>query len=517
MCRNINRALAQMVEDGVIPASHGFPWGVDRVYYDEHGDAQFRVRRLSDGRKQVFDAFPPFHHRYFIPKKQRRLKLRQEDWRYEFAPGDEAIRRILIEMFRGWYIQNKKINRIAAELNGRGVLTPWGKMWSKTTVKQILENPVYLGISVGGVETSGVLGTRHQGAPIMHPMPRTKGFRQDGKGRRKRVPAKLQPPSSWMLSVQPQMADFLPPDVKEAFLAEWQRKLREGWSRPPEARVGKSPHVPSSYFLSKIVKIKSDDCPLVGSTGGEKNAPIRYYRTSRDTNQPKAGRAPERVRADVLEHEVKGAMKLALEDFEGVEWQITEALRKRQHELLDAQNIRDPLLREKAELERRYKDIFDVSSPRGQVVLRDRVKQIEVRLEQIDAQLVELGEGKTLSDSEIIDIVESVKEQFLYLKSTPKSGSDEELHRLAEVFVPKLMFDPDTRTIEMEIALPTWALDKKKLIQSYVGTGATLGLRTCPCTTLIPVVLLRVSCKEFRTQQNQPPCLICQRPSRLAA
>lgn len=79
------------------------------------------------------------------------------------GPADEIA--IVQEIYSTFVLKGRSEREIAAELNGRGIVTDWGRAWTRGTVHQILINEKYIGNNVWG-RTSFKLKQRHiQNAP----------------------------------------------------------------------------------------------------------------------------------------------------------------------------------------------------------------------------------------------------------------------------------------------------------------------------------------------------------------
>jgi hypothetical protein len=309
LSRNVNRAVDKLVEDGLITPSKGFPFGIDRIYFDEHGISQFRVRRLQDGSRVVMDVDEPHTVRYTIPASQRRLHLRQENWRFELCLGDPIAVQVVRDIFENHYLKGRRPYWIAREFNNRRIPSPRNKMWGASTIVEILTNPVYIGLSVGRVRSKGVHSELAAGSPNMHPTPRRPRTKKNGKGRRKTVEVIYRIPKVWKAVEQPKLEGFLAPAVRESALLEWNRKKEEGWKKPskPKRRTGLF-RVNSSYFLSGLITIKSDGTPMKGSVSGLNS---RCYRTHRSQQNPSDSNNAERLTASIPEDAFKEGIRMS--------------------------------------------------------------------------------------------------------------------------------------------------------------------------------------------------------------
>jgi len=503
LSRNLNRAIADLIENKKIPPTLCFVWGIDRLYYDQNGRKEFRVRKLADGRKEVMDPDPPFSHRYFIPKEARRLHLRQHNWKYVFVPGDPEITGIIAHIWKLKYIDGWPDSRITAHLNGRHIPSPRkGGRWSISTVKTVLNNPVYLGFSVGSVQSNGSHTERRSGSPKVHPIPRRPGYRKDGKGKRTSISPRFRPPDEWEIKQQDDLLAFLPSDLREAASLEWERKKSEGWNKPKrnKSNTEKRKYPPLSYFLTNMLKIKSDGCRMTGTTGGGRGPKeIRYYHTPRSNGRPVEGGPAERCRADIIEAEVKRALEIVLSDEHVCGTLIPRAVKKKYKERQEALRHAAPLHREKRELEDRYKRIaVRADSDRAKELMAAEMNRILNRLNEIDVLLgTSVPTNSSLND--IDETVKSLQSKLKNLRPLLDEASFTTMRQLAEAFVSQLTFDPVKREFEIEFSLPAWTFEKAESLTRPIGSIEDLGHQFSNQTNVRNrAVLLQMRCKEHR-------------------
>jgi hypothetical protein len=257
---------------------------------------------------------------------------------------------------------------------------------------------------------------------------------------------------------------------------------------------------------------------MIGSDGPTRGDDVlRYYITRREAHYPTAGAPKERIRADLVEGEVRAAVRVALQDFELHAQKIVKFVEDKKRELRGKTDDSAGLRAEKAELEEWYKKVFSLAGTRGQSVLADEAHRVEQRLDQIEVQLAEMGAAPPeYLDVNVEDIIASIKHQFAQLPAVVDAIPSLGLRRLVEIVCSKIEFDPVDRTVGIEVALPSWVLSKRHLILDRVGTEITSDSTYSPRTNNDYIVMSSISCGEKRNRNI--PCLECSRsPDRAAA
>jgi hypothetical protein len=312
------------------------------------------------------------------------------------------------------------------------------------------------------------------------------------------------------------MAEFLDDDVRRVIQARWDEHVANDGVRPKRNLQPRNLPSKSRYFLSKLIRIKGTERTMVGTDGSTRGDEVhRYYLSRRCSDAPVAGAPAERLRAEVVEEKVKEALRAALQDFDVNEPRVAGFIEARKRELRGKTDGTFSLREEKAELEDWYKRTYSVAGVRGQTVLGHEAKRVEKRLEQIDLQLLEAGAVQPdVLNCTPAEIIASIRRQFTELKSVVDGRCFESLRGLAASLCSQLTFDPVTRVVEIEIALPSWALSKQDRLLDAVGTEEISRPTNFPCTDNEKLVLEGVSCDLIGRRM---PCMECRRVNREAA
>jgi hypothetical protein len=89
------------------------------------------------------------------------------------------------------------------------------------------------------------------------------------------------------------------------------------------------------------------------------------------------------------------------------------------------------------------------------------------------------------------------------------------LRRVIEVFVPRISFGLETKAVEIEIALPSWAISKEPRIDEAVREAHRLVdgmMRPTHVEEWLPLV--KYACTQ--TYVKRSPCISCNRGLRAA-
>jgi len=156
------RGLIPLTKAG-FDAGRPTPYGFDRMVVDPSGRELYRIRNLGNGvRHKVF----PNGDVQVYDNGVRPVK--EEAAHSTLVPGDPERVATVRRIFE-WYARAEKgIRTIVEELNGREIPSPRGSLWSVSTVRCILINPVYHGANVWNVRSFSKYHTIRKGGPAPH-------------------------------------------------------------------------------------------------------------------------------------------------------------------------------------------------------------------------------------------------------------------------------------------------------------------------------------------------------------
>ncbi len=135
------------------------PYGYDLMYYDAAGSPLHRVRYAASGDRHVYRTDGSVER--VIPAGERLVRSKRD--RARLTPGDEEEVRVVGEIFTSYVQRDFGFKKIARTLNEQGVPAPrrgrWarmaGRLWTQSSVRNILANRAYVGDSVWNRRTEG--------------------------------------------------------------------------------------------------------------------------------------------------------------------------------------------------------------------------------------------------------------------------------------------------------------------------------------------------------------------------
>ena len=264
---------------------------------------------------------------------------------------DMAVAQVVRDIFERYVTGRQGSGRIAEWLNGRGLRTNRGGLWSRASVLNLLANRVYIGeVPYGGIWHQG----QHEA-------------------------------------------------IVEAAIFEQAQRLRAVRARTPAARRSNA-----SPFLLSGLRFVCDRCggPLVGTAAHNRSRRYEYYTCATRSRHGKAACDQDRLRRDELEAAVLGQLadvyanssllRQAIEESDQL-WRAEEGAR---HERLAA------FATERADLEQRlnrYLVAFEEGTLRPETA-QARIDAIEERIAAIGGEEAELSAEATPDDWSEIDL-----------------------------------------------------------------------------------------------------------------
>ena len=344
------------------------PYGYDREIVGPDGSLLYRVRFLESGDRQVFDRDGKLTATY---QKGQSLKKPGKECRARLALSTPERVAAVRDAYR-MCVEGMGFKGIADELNRRGILSPRGNLWCFTTIKSLLENPVYRGDIVWNRRTeSKFFACRGQRADRMKPMGES--------GRVANMPS-----DDWIVieNATPAIVD------------------RETWDRAQvmvrrrfEAKGGHGKQT-NRWLLSGV--LRCGECGFAfwgerkhkGHIPGRKPVITPYYTCAGRRGRGKAVCAtPAALRADALETWALGKLQaLILADATGVDEAIDRFV-------VAASGLDQPatdmaaLQREAEKIDTTVKALMTGLDPANLPMINDQLTQLRRRKEHLQAEL----------------------------------------------------------------------------------------------------------------------------------
>ncbi len=442
------------------------PFAIDKLYVAEDGRPLHVIRtnyadgtqlRLHPTTGEVLDRYgrnqdsgAPAHYR---KQKHERVRL---------IPGEPAAVEIVRAIYRRYFNDKVGYWTIAKDLNDRGVSSPTGKGWSLSTVKTIIDNPVYSGRGIANRSTMALYYCRAADVPNEAPK-----ARRTASGR----PAQtMRPSSDWIVVEYPELAEFLPADLR-LLAAEHHQRILDDLNSGRE-RTSRDKHH-GSEFLLKGILTTVDGQPMSGQRKG-RHGESRYYAVSKSFTNPTSDKIARRmVPAEPLEATALYLAKCLILSMPGLRDQIaTEykaAVRRRAGDGQD----REALAAEVRRLDRRIAVALDEFVGEDESAVRAKLAELKSKRRETAERQAAMATPAALSDSDVEKFVDAViavqVEQAEALRELPAAH----LRELLSTFIESMTVDLATMKVEMVARIPLWASGSAAKASEAMGLDCT--------------------------------------------
>jgi hypothetical protein len=434
------------------PYSRKPPYGIDRMYCENNED-QYFIRNLPDGTQEQWSVKTDKLIRRFGRNTRRGIPnhyLKQKSEQVRLIPGDPKLVAVVILIFKLHDIEHKSPYQIAKHLNDTRIASPSDREWSIKVVQHILRNPIYVGREIRYRRKTGIffIGGTAQ------PMPSEVDLAELANRRRPRQ--RRRPREQWVEQPQPELAEYLPPEVRELAKARIERYL-ESIADAQSPRPQRDRHQQSPYILKSILHSKQGNYPMTGILSGKKGYDYRYYAVSRAMDVPKSHDVlRRRIPAEPLEKVVMEILRTTLlnkPDLLEKLKKILDGEQKQQHEGHSVEEDRKELKRYRTQLPLLVEGINvesqdDVLS-RTVAKLKRKIKDLEQRVNHVQIDSPRPGNNPNVSIEKLADELQQFGQK---LDSQDIPG----IRRLLELLVQKMEVDLETREVEIVLAFPSW-------------------------------------------------------------
>jgi hypothetical protein len=503
---------------GRTPHSRQTAYGVDKLIVRKDGSPVCLIRRLTDGRRERRSPVPPFTVEAVFDAKAKQIAPLATDERVELLPGDPFEVETVRNIFARFYRDNWGFFKIARELNDKNVPSPRGSVWHMSTIRCVIQNSTYLGIGVTCKYGTGKLSFRAVGGPKEFLEPRPKGYKSDGSGMPRKMPQSIiRPSEDWYQVSHPHLKDYLPEDLRAFALADFERRCEAARSDKPRRKDRLKKRYASTYFLSGLLKLKQGNYPMVGVPSCRKAEDTvlkyRYYSAARAHNTPHSDRPTGQIRADLIEAEILREVQDVLANPGPVKEKIVQFVRDEQAKKGGAKEKLRKLRRQKEALEAKYMTLVNEVGPRGREIFKAEVAKLEISLSQLETEIGQIEENAPCAIDDPTKVSESVLSQLADLAPFLCETNLPSLRAVMEALVSKMEFDSTTRTVDLELRLPSWAITREKRLLTVVRTASTRSSKYAIHTNNEGVVLARVTCLSTYAAKyaGRRLCIKCHR------
>ena len=462
------RGSQSAIESGRVAHCARAAYGIDRLYLSAGGEQLHVIRTLPNGTQQRLD---PKTHEVLATfgrnegKRRSCHYIKQKDERVELIPGAEDQVSAVRQMFRRHLIDGWGYFRIASELNQQGIVSPMGKQWNTSAVQAILKNPIYTGMSVANRYSMAVYHRRSANAPAPAEVD------EKELASRKRPAERIRPRTDWIERDEPRLADFLGLELRR-LACEMQAHHLANQAGGRKAGVNRDRHRNRAFILKGILTAKQSGLPMSGRTTGSGKYKTRYYAVTRAFNAPNGDRLLGRfIPAEPLERTVIDLLGQVLMQAPEMRSIIEAELRHRRAETMkDAEDLKQ-LAGRRDELGQMMGFVIGNLGQLGKELAAEKVRQIEAEAALLDQRIAKATAAAPHSAA-IERQVETVIESMGRIEQSLDQLAPEPLRRLLQLLVPKLQVDLETRAVEIEIALPSWAaIDESAMAQALCLDG----------------------------------------------
>ncbi|MCC6230515.1 MAG: recombinase family protein [Phycisphaerales bacterium] len=439
--RQFSISLSQVTLRGQLSAVLGAsdpgrmaPYGYDREVVGPDGAVLYRVRFLEGGDREVRDRSGGVQAMY---RKGQALHKPGKDCTTRLVLSDSARVEIVRAIFR-LCIEGVGFKGIAAELNRRGAISPRGRLWQFTTVKALIENPVYRGDLVWNRRTESKFFEVKQGrADRMKPTLRSGRVAKSH-------------PDDWIV-----LEGTVPAIVDRA---TWDRAQVAAANRT--ACAGGRGKQAGRWLLSGVLRCACCGQPLwginkrKGRVAGRKDVVTPYYICA---GRARCGKSvcpvPSHVRADALEAWVLAKLQEVLHaDDDGVTDAVDRFVRGvREHRggLVDT----GPLRRELSQVEATADALVSGLDPANLAMVNARLTKLRKRKEHLQEQL--RSAERQAEGVDEASLRRWATERVTLLSEICRGRRDERARQVIASYVDRIVVDPRDRTGILVFAGPT--------------------------------------------------------------
>jgi len=437
---------------GRSPYSRKPPYGIDRMYSENNEDQHF-IRNLPDGTQEQWNAKTDELIRRFGCNTRRGIPnhyLKQKSEQVRLIPGDSKLVAVVVLIFHLHDVQHKSPHKIATHLNDTGIASPSGREWSTSVVRHILRNPIYVGRGIRYRRKTGIFfnGGEAQPIPSEVDMAELANRRRPRQRRRTR--------DQWVEQAQPQLAEFLPPEVRKLATARIERYLdsiADGKSPHPQ----RDRHLQSQYLLKRILRSKQGHHPMTGRQSGKKGHTHRYYAVSRAQSVPKSNDLlRRRIPAQPLEKAVMEILRATLLNKPDLMAGLKQMLANQQKQQPERQNVEEY----RKELKRCRNQLAlladDVDVENEDDALSRKVSEIKRKISALEQRVkyAQTDPQRPRSESKVSieKLANDLQEFGQKLDPMDVPG----IAKLLELLVERMEVDLETGEVEIVFALPSW-------------------------------------------------------------
>jgi hypothetical protein len=227
--------------------------------------------------------------------------------------------------------------------------------------------------------------------------------------------------------------------------------------------TGRSPapnrdrHRDSSFILKGILRSKQGNHPMSGRKTGPEGKRKRYYGVSKAINTPKKGSVLAKlIPAEPIEKTVLAVVRSILLDSPNLREMIDTEVRHQYAELQGDHADLGALHEEKRLLEKTLCDTIGMLSKSGRESAAPAIRQLDGQIAEITERIAQAEYACKLLPKDIDAHVEAVVSDLKQLGASLDTPTPQ-LRRLLGALISRATVDLETREVDLELSLPSWA------------------------------------------------------------
>lgn len=454
---NIARGLASSVAERRKAHCGKPPFAIDREYLDGEGRPAYIIRnqpdgsqvRLSaDGREEVLARYGK------NPSKGAKVHhVRQKTERVVLIPGERGRVQTVGRIYELFLVEKQTLAQIVDVLKAEQRPSPTGQPWQRSTVWNLLNNPIYGGIAISFRSSMSKFYRAGTNGPV--------AASGDADLRTlSGTPSVIRRPASdWVRWQEEGLSGFLPEPVR-GLAAEFHEGLlaAQAAGHRPTPRRDPAPH--SEFLLKGILTSKQGGLPMTGTISG-RDSQYRHYRVApRTAPSEKGSSLRRRIPAGAIETEVLGHVRGVLLADPTLERTIADALGAEYRQIETRGQGRAELLREQDQIAEQIASLMAGEKTWGRSVMEAGLSKLGPRLEQIKRELSATVEVPRRTPEQIREearrVVAELRSKTEAFDALPRPM----LRDLIASLFSSLTIDLETCELNMEMRLPDWAMTK---------------------------------------------------------
>ena len=494
----VTRGRSASIERGDSPSIPRPPFGIDRLVLgprnQQHagGEPRFILHLEPDGSQTKLDPLTrQVLGRYGLDGKRgaRQHYRKQDDETIVLVAGDPTDAATVREMFRLYDVEGWGYHRICRHLNERSIPAPTGGAWAKSSVRNLVSNPLYVGLAVtqrkvsGRYYARGAGSSRGGGGPIKveRPLAETAG--------RRHLPHRPRPLSDWRIERLDAFREFLPQPTQRLARRRILRHLREqaaGRRGPRQDRARDRGNVDSPFILTNRITARHSGDVLSGRNTGKVGSSHTYYSVTKARNRPGATGDPldrKLIPAPPLHELIVAMLGETLRSLP----QLGERVKQQARAQLAASTPK--VGDETALLEAERKDLSDRLNFLAEhlehfdlKVAERKMRELSDRYEAVTRQLQRSTSRLSQPKLDVNTAVDRVIAELLQAEGLVRTLGRPMLNRLLDVLLTKAEVDMASRYLELEFRLPHWALEAPERVCRGYSNAHRAGPKAHPFT-----------------------------------